>query len=113
MLKRVYFLKFKPSIAYVLLYIFHPDLAVTHIMRVQLNLGSRSELPATLTRNTEVEFTMPHTTASKTTVRSLAVATDTSPDKRVRYTAKYEYQVEIEKSFDLPADDKASECVMQ
>ncbi len=89
------------------------DLAITHIMRVQLNLNSMSELPATFTRNAEVEFTMPHTTASKTTVRSLAVATDTSPDKRVRYTAMYEYQVEIEKSFELMSDDKTSECVVQ
>ena len=86
---------------------------MTHIMRVQLDLGSMNELPVSFFRNTEVEFTMPHTTASKTTVRSLAVATDTSPEKRVRYTAKYEYQVEVEKSFDLPADDMANECVMQ
>ena len=62
----------------------------------RIHLGSHREVPRTPQGDVEVEFTMPQTTASRSTVRSLAVASDKPLEKRIRYTAHYEYFVEIE-----------------
>ena len=70
--------------------------SASHILMCRIHLGSHREVPRTPQGDAEVEFTMPQTTASRCTVRSLAVASDKPSEKRIRYTAHYEYFVEIE-----------------
>ena len=53
-------------------------------------------MPESLARFCHVEFTMPATYVSHTTLRSLAVTTGDPPEKYVRYLARHEYVVEIE-----------------
>jgi hypothetical protein len=53
-------------------------------------------MPETLARHCFVEFTMPATNVSHTTLRSLAVSTGDPPEKYVRYLARHEYIVEID-----------------
>ena len=53
-------------------------------------------MPEALARFCNVEFTMPATYVSHTTLRSLAVTTGDPPEKYVRYLARHEYVVEIE-----------------
>eukprot|EP00057_Strongylocentrotus_purpuratus_P034408 XP_795059.2 PREDICTED: stonin-2 [Strongylocentrotus purpuratus] len=74
----------------------HPS---TYILKCNLNLSSAREVSKTFSRTIEVEYHTPHTTASKTTVRSLAVSSEKSPEKRIRYMATYEYQVQIEDNY--------------
>ncbi|XP_071788095.1 uncharacterized protein [Asterias amurensis] len=70
--------------------------SASHILMCRIHLGSHREVPRTPQGDAEIEFTMPQTTASRCTVRSLAVASDKPSEKRIRYTAHYEYFVEIE-----------------
>lgn len=53
-------------------------------------------MPENLARHCFVEFTMPATNVSHTTLRSLAVSTGDPPEKYVRYLARHEYVVEID-----------------
>ena len=53
-------------------------------------------MPESLAKFCHVEFTMPATYVSHTTLRSLAVTTGDPPEKYVRYLARHEYVVEIE-----------------
>lgn len=62
----------------------------------RINLASYDQMPESLARFCYVEFTMPATYVSHTTLRSLAVTTGDPPEKYVRYLARHEYVVEIE-----------------
>ena len=53
-------------------------------------------MPESLARHCFVEFTMPATNVSHTTLRSLCVSSGDPPEKYVRYLARHEYLVEIE-----------------
>ena len=55
-------------------------------------------MPEQLASKCYVEFTMPATNVSHTTLRSLAVSTGEPPEKYVRYLARHEYIVEIERT---------------
>nr|CAG4642294.1 EOG090X00TB [Evadne anonyx] len=68
----------------------------THNFVCRINLTSYDQMPESLARFCHVEFTMPATYVSHTTLRSLAVTTGDPPEKYVRYLARHEYVVEIE-----------------
>lgn len=68
----------------------------THNFVCRINLTSYDQMPESLARHCFVEFTMPATNVSHTTLRSLAVSTGEPPEKYVRYLARHEYVVEID-----------------
>lgn len=66
----------------------------THQMVVKMALTSYDQIPEKLAENCFVEYTMPQTTVSHTTIRSVSVQdsdSDDPPEKYVRYLARYEY----------------------
>ncbi|KAF6211594.1 hypothetical protein GE061_012107 [Apolygus lucorum] len=71
----------------------------THNLVVRLQLTSYDQIPDQLAKYAYVEFTMPATTVSHTTVRSVSIQdsdSDQPPEKYVRQLARCEYRVEIE-----------------
>uniref|UniRef100_A0A2R5LJ28 Putative stoned b synaptic vesicle bioproteinsis protein n=1 Tax=Ornithodoros turicata TaxID=34597 RepID=A0A2R5LJ28_9ACAR len=63
---------------------------------LRLDLTSFDQVPETFDTNIDVEFTMPATTVSHTTVRSISVSNENPPEKYVRYISKHEYRVELD-----------------
>ncbi|KAL9696302.1 hypothetical protein quinque_015587 [Culex quinquefasciatus] len=71
----------------------------THQLVCRMALTSFDQIPEQLAPYAYVEFTMPATQASHTTVRSISVQeseSDDPPEKYVRYLARHEYRVGIE-----------------
>ncbi|XP_023232384.1 protein stoned-B-like isoform X2 [Centruroides sculpturatus] len=68
----------------------------THLFLLRLDMTSFDQIPESLSQHVDVEFTMPATTVSHTTVRSVSVTNSNPPEKYVRYVSKHEYKVEIE-----------------
>ncbi|XP_055390252.1 protein stoned-B [Condylostylus longicornis] len=71
----------------------------THQMVCRMALTSYDQIPEQLAPYAYVEFTMPATQVSHTTVRSVSVQdsdSDEPPEKYVRYLARHEYRVGIE-----------------
>ncbi|XP_047099250.1 uncharacterized protein LOC124716751 [Schistocerca piceifrons] len=71
----------------------------THSFVCRLGLTSYDQIPEQLAEYCYVEFTMPATQVSHTTVRSVSLcngAKDDPPEKYVRYLARHEYRVGIE-----------------
>ncbi|KAL9880560.1 stoned B [Glossina fuscipes fuscipes] len=71
----------------------------THQLICRMALTSYDQIPSELAPNAFVEFTMPATQVSHTTVRSVSVQdseADEPPEKYVRYLARHEYKVGIE-----------------
>ncbi|XP_055843405.1 protein stoned-B [Episyrphus balteatus] len=71
----------------------------THQMVCRMALTSYDQIPSELAPFALVEFTMPATQVSHTTVRSVSVQdsdSDEPPEKYVRYLARHEYKVGIE-----------------
>uniref|UniRef100_A0A8C4WY71 Stonin-2 n=1 Tax=Eptatretus burgeri TaxID=7764 RepID=A0A8C4WY71_EPTBU len=64
-----------------------------HCLSCRLELGSHLEVPASFLRPVEVEFDMPAASASKTCVRSFAVADSPRAMKHISYFAHYHYEV--------------------
>lgn len=67
----------------------------THQLVCRMALTSYDQIPAELAPYAFVEFTMPATTVSHTTVRSISVQdsdSDEPPEKYVRYLARHEYR---------------------
>lgn len=67
----------------------------THQMVVRMALTSYDQIPQKLAEHCFVEFTMPATTVSHTTIRSVSVQdsdSDDPPEKYVRYLARHEYR---------------------
>ncbi|KAJ9586260.1 hypothetical protein L9F63_020094, partial [Diploptera punctata] len=71
----------------------------THTFVCRMGLTSYDQIPDQLAEYCYVEFTMPATQVSHTTVRSVSLANgakDDPPEKYVRYLARHEYRVGIE-----------------
>uniref|UniRef100_A0A1Y1MPJ5 MHD domain-containing protein n=1 Tax=Photinus pyralis TaxID=7054 RepID=A0A1Y1MPJ5_PHOPY len=71
----------------------------THNLVCRLALTSYDQIPDQLAEYCYVEFTMPATQVSHTTVRSVSLQnsdSDDPPEKYVRYLARHEYRVGIE-----------------
>lgn len=74
-------------------------------MIVRLPLSSFDRIPETFYDYVHVEFHMPSTTVSHTTLRSISIAAGGSgdgnpPEKFVRYNAKYEYKIALAITYD-------------
>ncbi|XP_071486448.1 uncharacterized protein [Diadema antillarum] len=94
----------------------HTGHPATHLLKCHLNLTSIREVPENLVRPVEVEYTTPFTTASKTTVRSLAVCSERPIEKRICYRATYGYQVQIAGNYSRVSDsdlDGPNKCPQQ
>lgn len=72
----------------------------THNLVCRMALTSYDQVPAQLARQALVEFTMPATQVSHVTVRSVSLQDHDSdpPEKYVRYLARHEYIVGIERT---------------
>ena len=70
------------------------------LMVVRLPLGSFDRIPESFYDYVHVEFTMPSTTVSHTTLRSISVNCENPPEKFVRYVAKYEYKIGLSITYD-------------
>lgn len=69
----------------------------THAFVCRMGLTSYDQIPEKLADYCYVEFTMPATQVSHTTVRSVSLsngARDEPPEKYVRYLARHEYRYE-------------------
>ncbi|XP_008072809.1 stonin-2 [Carlito syrichta] len=80
-----------------------------HCFFCHLELGSDREVPSRFASHVNVEFSMPTTSASKATVRSISVEDKTDIRKWVNYSAHYSYQVEIEQKKSLKPDFEGDE----
>lgn len=69
-------------------------------MLVKLPLSSFDRIPETFYDYVHVEFHMPSTTVSHTTLRSISVNSENPPEKFVRYIAKYEYKINLNITYD-------------
>lgn len=72
----------------------------THNLVCRMALTSYDQVPAELARHAFVEFTMPATQVSHMTVRSVSLQEHDGdpPEKYVRYLARHEYMVGIERT---------------
>ncbi|CAB3240631.1 unnamed protein product [Arctia plantaginis] len=72
----------------------------THNLVCRMALTSYDQIPAELAKNAYVEFTMPATQVSHMTVRSVSLQDHDGdpPEKYVRYLARHEYTVGIERT---------------
>ncbi|XP_050527345.1 LOW QUALITY PROTEIN: protein stoned-B-like [Daktulosphaira vitifoliae] len=71
----------------------------THNLVCRMTLTSYDQVPEQLDKYCYVEFTMPTTQVSHTTVRSVSIVNsekDSPPEKYLRLMARHEYRVEIE-----------------
>uniref|UniRef100_A0A2H8TMM0 Protein stoned-B n=2 Tax=Melanaphis sacchari TaxID=742174 RepID=A0A2H8TMM0_9HEMI len=71
----------------------------THNLVCRMTLTSYDQVPEELDKYCYVEFTMPTTQVSHTTVRSVSIVNsekDSPPEKYLRLMARHEYRVEIE-----------------
>ncbi|XP_006864813.1 PREDICTED: stonin-2 [Chrysochloris asiatica] len=80
-----------------------------HCFFCHLELGSDREVPSRFASHVDVEFSMPTTSASKATVRSISVEDKTDIRKWVNYSAHYSYKVEIEQKESLKSDFERDE----
>ena len=69
-------------------------------MVVRLPLGSFDRIPESFYDYVHVEFSMPSTTVSHTTLRSISVNSENPPEKFVRYVARYEYKIGLSITYD-------------
>ena len=69
-------------------------------MLVRLPLTSFDQMPDSFYEFVHVEFKMPSTTVSHTTLRSISVSNENPPEKYVRYIAKYEYKIDLNITYD-------------
>nr|XP_055159629.1 stonin-2 isoform X2 [Nyctereutes procyonoides] len=80
-----------------------------HCFFCHLELGSDREVPSRFANHVNVEFSMPTTSASKASVRSISVEDKTDVRKWVNYSAHYSYKVEIEQKKSLKPDFEGDE----
>uniref|UniRef100_F7EW99 Stonin-2 n=1 Tax=Monodelphis domestica TaxID=13616 RepID=F7EW99_MONDO len=80
-----------------------------HCFFCHLELGSDREVPSRFSRHVNVEFSMPTTSASKATVRSISVEDKIDVRKWVNYSAHYSYKVEIEQKQNLKSEAEGNE----
>lgn len=76
---------------------------VQNTMKIRLPLTAYDKMPENFYEYVHVEYTMPATTVSHTTLRSISVSPceDEPPEKYVKYSAKYEYKVKMRLSVNL------------
>lgn len=76
---------------------------VQNSMKIRLPLTAYDKMPDNFYEFVHVEYTMPATTVSHTTLRSISVSPcdDEPPEKFVKYSAKYEYKVKMRLSVNL------------
>jgi len=76
---------------------------VQNTMKIRLPLTAYDQMPDSLYEYVHVEYSMPATTVSHTTLRSISVnpCEDEPPEKYVKYSAKYEYKVKMRLSVNL------------
>ncbi|XP_054160700.1 uncharacterized protein LOC128958791 [Oppia nitens] len=67
---------------------------------VTLPLTSFDQMPESFYEYVHIEFHMPSTTVSHTTLRSISVSNENPPEKFVRYLAKYEYKIDLNVTYD-------------
>lgn len=84
---------------------------VQNTMKIRLPLTAYDKMPENFYEYVHVEYTMPATTVSHTTLRSISVNPydDEPPEKYVKYSAKYEYKVKMRLSVNLGTRPGASE----
>lgn len=72
-------------------------------MKIRLPLTAYDKMPENFYEFVHVEYTMPATTVSHTTLRSISVnpCDDEPPEKYVKYSAKYEYKVKMRLSINF------------
>ncbi len=70
------------------------------LLILRLPMTSFDQIPESFYEFVHVEFKMPSTTVSHTTLRSISVSNENPPEKFVRYLAKYEYKIEMNITFD-------------
>lgn len=68
----------------------------TQLFLCRMELTSYDQIPEEFDRYVYAEFTMPATTVSHTTVRSVSVTNPNPPEKYVKYLARHEYRIEME-----------------
>jgi hypothetical protein len=76
---------------------------VQNTMKIRLPLTAFDKMPDNFYEFVHAEYTMPATTVSHTTLRSISVNPyeDEPPEKYVKYAAKYEYKVKMRLSVNL------------
>lgn len=80
-------------------------------MSVRLPLTTFDQIPESFYEYVHVEFKMPSTTVSHTTLRSISVTNENPPEKFVRYLAKYEYKIELNISYNEDKEPEFSSAV--
>lgn len=76
---------------------------VQNTMKIRLPLTAYDKMPDSFHEFVHVEYTMPATTVSHTTLRSISVnpCDDEPPEKYVKYSAKYDYKVKMRLSVNV------------
>lgn len=76
---------------------------VQNTMKIRLPLSAYDKMPENFYEYVHVEYSMPATTVSHTTLRSISVnpCDDEPPEKYVKYSAKYEYKVKMRLAVNL------------
>lgn len=84
---------------------------VQNSMKIRLPLTAYDKMPDSFYEYLHVEYTMPATTVSHTTLRSISVnpCDDEPAEKYVKYAAKYEYKVKMRLAVNLGADGRAKQ----
>lgn len=78
---------------------------VKNTMKVRLPLTAFDKMPDSYYEYVHVEHSMPATTVSHTTIRSISVMPcedERPPEKYVKYSAKYDYKVKMRLSVNVP-----------
>lgn len=83
---------------------------VQNTMKIRLPLTAYDKMPENFYEYVHVEYTMPATTVSHTTLRSISVnpCDDEPPEKYVKYSAKYDYKVKMRLSVNVGGSGLAS-----
>lgn len=82
---------------------------VQNTMKIRLPLTAYDKMPDGFCEYVHVEYTMPATTVSHTTLRSISVNPyeDEPAEKYVKYSAKYEYKVKMRQSVNIRSNEQA------
>lgn len=81
---------------------------VQNTMKIRLPLTAYDKMPDSFYEYVHVEYTMPATTVSHTTLRSISVNPyeDEPAEKYVKYSAKYDYKVKMRLSVNVRTNDQ-------
>lgn len=84
---------------------------VQNTMKIRLPLTAYDKMPDSFYEYVHVEYTMPATTVSHTTLRSISVNPyeDEPAEKYVKYSAKYEYKVKMRLSVNVRTNEQQAQ----